>query len=151
MNECGENIRETKQEENKCGLKRMSRKERFFYLGKQTGEIKDELTSADTVESVSRVLNKLTYLMNNVLNDSELSDVKGISKDVYDTIESFKLHDFTRSELEEMLQKLLDKIEEVIEQEKQKEKARKLQELLLELAENAEEIAKIIDIQKIFG
>ena len=160
MNECGEIVREVGQEmkqeclgakDRNCGLKMMSRKERYEYLFKQISELKEELRTANTEESVNTALDKLADLMDKLMHDSQVADVKGWVADISGTIRGVKLHDITRSVLDDMLQKLLERIQEIITEEKQKENASKLKTLFLELAEHSEEIAKIIYINKIFG
>ena len=160
MNECGEIVREEGQEmkqeclgakDRNCGLKMMSRKERYEYLFKQISELKEELRTANTEESVNTALDKLADLMDKLMHDSQVADVKGWVADISGTIRGVKLHDITRSVLDDMLQKLLERIQEIITEEKQKENASKLKTLFLELAEHSEEIAKIIDINNIFG
>lgn len=160
MNGCGEIVREEGQEmkqeclgakDRNCGLKMMSRKERYEYLLKQVSEVKEELRTANTEESVNTALNKLADLMDKLMHDSQVADVEGWVADIAGTIRGVKLHDITRSILDKLLKDFLERVAEIIAEEKQKENASKLKVLFLELAEHSEEIAKIIDINKIFG
>lgn len=163
INEYGEIVREERQERQEmkqeclganncsCGLKMMSRKECYEYLIKQVSEVKQELRTVNTEESVNTVLDKLADLMNRMSKDSQVADVKGWIADIAGTIRDVKLHDITRSALDEMLQKLLDVSGNIIAEEKKKENAGKLKALFLELAEHSDEIAQVIDINKIFG
>ena len=118
---------------------------------KQIRDIKQDLSTSNTEESVNNALNRLSELMDNLVNDIQLTDIKGILADIQGSTRSAKLHDITRSKMIDMLQKLLEKAGEIIMEEKQKELARKLQTLFSELAEHSEEISKIIDIEKILG
>ena len=80
-----------------------------------------------------------------------MTDVKGWVADISGTIRGVKLHDVTRSALDDMLEKLLKRAMEIITEESKKENANKLKTLFLELAEHSNEIAEIVDINKIFG
>lgn len=156
MNECGEIVREEGQEMKQeclgsCTLKMMSRKERYEYLFKQISELKEELRTANTEESVNTALDKLTDLMDKLMHDSQVADVNIWFSDITEILNSVKLHDITRTIFDHLLRDFLSRLEEIIAEEKQKENAGKLKTLFLELAEHSEEIAKIIDINKIFG
>lgn len=134
-----------------CGLRMMTRKKRFEYLVKEVSEVKQELRTANTEESVNTAMDKLSNLMDRLSKDSQLTDVKGWVADISGTIRGVKLHDVTRSALDDMLEKLLKRAMEIIAEESKKENANKLKALFLELAEHSDEIAEIIDINKIFG
>lgn len=157
INEYGEIVREenTMTQEalgaTNCGLRMMTRKERFEYLVKEVSEVKQELRTANTEESVNTALDKLSTLMDRLSKDSQVTDVKGWVEDISGTIRGVKLHDVTRSALDDMLEKLLKMAMEIIAEESKKENANKLKALFLELAEHSDEIAEIIDINKIFG
>lgn len=159
INEYGEIVREDKEMKQEClgsnngncGLKMMSRKERYEYLVKQVSELKEKVRTANTEESVNTALDELAELMDKLMKDTQLADVKVHTADIAGVIRGVKLHDITRSVLDEMLQKLLDKAAEIITEEKKKENVGKLKALFLECAEHSEEIAKIINIEKIFG
>ena len=161
INKYGEIVRgkegqEMKQEclgakDSNCGLKMMSRKERYEYLFKQVSEVKEELRTANTEKSVNTALDKLEDLMDKLMHDSQVADVEDWEADIAGTIRGVKLHDITRSILDKLLKDFLERVAEIIAAEKQKENAGKLKTLFLELAEHSEEIAKIIDINKIFG
>ena len=128
-----------------------TRKERFEYLVKEVSEVKQELRTANTEESVNTALDKLSTLMERLFKDSQVADVKGWVADISDTIRGVKLHDVTRSALDDMLEKLLERAREIIAEESKKENASKLKALFMELAEHSDEIAELIDINKIFG
>ena len=149
INEYGEIVRE--ENTKNCGLRMMTRKERFEYLVKEVSEVKQELRTANTEESVNTALDKLSTLMDRLSKDSQVTDVKGWVADISGTIRGVKLHDITRSALDDMLEKLLKMAMEIIAEESKKENANKLKALFLELAEHSDEIAEIIDINKIFG
>lgn len=149
INEYGEIVRE--ENTKNCGLRMMTRKERFVYLVKEVSEVKQELRTANTEESVNTALDKLSTLMDRLSKDSQVTDVKGCVADISGTIRGVKLHDITRSALDDMLEKLLKMAMEIIAEESKKENANKLKALFLELAEHSDEIAEIIDINKIFG
>lgn len=158
INENGEIVREERKQEClganiscNCGLKMMSRKERYEYLIKQVSEVKQELRTANTEETVNTALDKLASLMDKMTKDSQVADAKGLIADIAVTIRGVKLHDITRSALDEMLQKLLDVSRNIVAEEEKKENAGKLKALFLELAEHSEEITQVIDINKIFG
>ena len=157
INEYGEIVREEnamKQEAlgaKNCCIRLMTRKERFEYLVKDVSEVKQELRTANTEESVSTALDKLSNLMERLFKDSQVADVKGGIADISGTIRGLKLHDVTRSALDDMLEKLLETAKEIIAEESKKESANKLKILFMELVEHSDEIAEIIDINKIFG
>ena len=149
INEYGEIVRE--ENTKNCGLRMMTRKERFEYLVKKVSEVKQELRTANTEESVNTALDKLSTLMDRLSKDSQVTDVNGWVADISGTIRGVKLHDITRSALDDMLEKLLKMAMEIIAEESKKENANKLKALFLELAEHSDEIAEFIDINKIFG
>ena len=149
INEYGEIVRE--ENTKNFGLRMMTRKERFEYLVKKVSEVKQELRTANTEESVNTALDKLSTLMDRLSKDSQVTDVNGWVADISGTIRGVKLHDITRSALDDMLEKLLKMAMEIIAEESKKENANKLKALFLELAEHSDEIAEIIDINKIFG
>lgn len=149
INEYGEIVRE--ENTKNCGLRMMTRKERFEYLVKEVSKVKQELRTANTEESVNTALDKLSTLMDRLSKDSQVTDVKGWVADISGTIRGVKLHDITRSALDDMLEKLLKMAMEIIAEEIKKENANKIKALFLELAEHSDEIAEIIDINKIFG
>ena len=160
INEYGEIVREENQEMKQeclganncnCVLKIMSRRERYEYLIKQLSEVKQELRTANEEKTVNNALNKLADLMDKLMKDSQLADVEGWTADISGTIRGVKLHDITRSVLDDMLQKLLERAEEIIAEEKKKENAGKLKALFMQLENHSDEIAKIIEINKIFG
>ncbi len=143
INEYGEIVREKNT--------MMTRKERFEYLVKEVSEVKQELRTANTEESVNTALDKLSTLMDRLSKDSQVTDVKGLVADISGTIRGVKLHDVTRSALDDILEKLLKRAMEIIAEESKKENANKLKALFLELAEHSDEIDEIIDINKVFG
>ena len=109
-----------------CGFRMMTRKERFEYLVKEVSEVKQELRTANTEESVNTALDKLSTLMDRLSKDSQVTDVKGRVADISGTIRGVKLHDVTRSALDDMLEKLLKMAMEIIAEESKKENANKL-------------------------
>lgn len=132
-----------------CGLRMMTRKERFEYLVKEVSEVKQELRTANTEESVNTALDKLSTLMDRLSKDSQVTDVKGWVADISGTIRGVKLHDVTRSALDDMLEKLLKRAMEIIVEENANKLKVKLKALFLELSEHSDEIAEIAEI--IFG
>ena len=92
----------------------MTRKERFEYLVKEVSEVKQELRTANTEESVNTALDKLSTLMDRLSKDSQVTDVKGWVANISGTIRGVKLHDVTRSALDDMLEKLLKMAMEII-------------------------------------
>ena len=134
-----------------CVLRIMTRKERFEHLVKEVSEVKHELRTANTEESVKAALDKLSTLMDMLYKDIQVVDVKGWVMDISGTIDGAKLHDVTRSALDEMLKKLLERAREIIAEESKKENAKKLKALFMELARHSDELTEIIDINKIFG
>ena len=152
INECGEIVREEMKQKclGKGNLKIMSRKEHYEYLSKEVSKAQQELWKANTEKSVNEALDKLAELMNKLSHDSQVAEVNGYIADISSTIQYVKLHDITRSVMMDMLQRLLDRVQEIIAEEKKRENAGKLRKLFLELAEHSEQIAEIIDINKIF-
>lgn len=136
-----------------CNIRMMTRKERFENLVKEISEVKHELRTANTKESVNNALDKLSTIMNELSKDSQVADVKGMVADISGMICGAKLHDITRTVLDGMLEKLLERARKIIAEESKKENAKKLKALFMELAEHSDEIAEIIDIDsnKIFG
>ena len=134
-----------------CSLRIMTNKERFEYLVKEVSEIKQQLCTANTEESVNTALDKLSTLMDKLSKDSQVADIKGCVENISGMIHGVKLHDITRSTLDDMLEKMLERARKIIAEESKKENANKLKTLFMELAEHSDEIAEIIDIEKIFG
>lgn len=155
MNEYGEIVRQEgkgmKQQELGSGIRKLTQKERYAYLVKQVSDVKHELRTANTEETVNGALNRLEDLIDTLSYDRQLAALKGWVADLSGTIRGVKLHDITRSKLVEMLEELLKRANEIIAEEAKKENVNKLKALFLELAEHAEEIANVIDIDKIFG
>lgn len=150
VREVGKEIKQKCLENQICDFKN-TRKERFEYLLKQVGELQQELRTANTEVSVNATLNKLADIIGELSKDSQFEDIKGGISDIAGTICGVKLHDITRSVLDDMLKKLLERAKEIIEEEKKKENAGKIKKLFLEFAEHSNEIAQVIDINEIFG
>lgn len=157
INEYGEIVREEntmKQEAlgvNNGELRMMTRKERFEYLVKEVSAVKQELRTANTEASVNNTLDKLSTLMDNLSKDTQVSNVRGLVADISGTIRGVELHDITRSVLDDMLEKLLERARKIIAEESNKERVNSLKTLFQELVKHSDEIANIIDINKIFG
>lgn len=134
-----------------CELCKYTRKERFERFLKDVTDIKNKLRTANTEESVNNALDELATFMDHSSKDSDLADIKGFILDIAGTITGVRLHDVTRSALDDLLEKMLNRVNEILAEEKKKENASKLKTLFTELAEHADEIAGIIDIEKIFG
>ncbi len=135
----------------KNGLRALTRGERFGVLVRRVSEAQKELRTANTEDDVNNALDTISTIMYEEYRDWQVSDVKGVVEDIAGTICSVKMHDTTRSDLDDLLEKLLDRAREIIEEERKKEMAKKLEILFLKLAESADDIAKIIDIKEIFG
>ena len=155
INECGEIVREKMEQEaletKNCNIRQMSRMERFEYLHEQVSKLKQELREANTEKSVNMALDKMADLMDGLSKDNQVSDIKGYIADIIGTIQAVKMHDVTRSSLDDLIQKLLERVKEIIAEERKKESALRLKTLFLELAEHSYEIAQVIDINKIFS
>lgn len=127
-----------------------TRKKRFEQLVNDVSALEQELRTANTEESVNVALDKLEVLMNELFKNAQLEDIRGGLADISGTISGVKMHDITRTVLDEMLQKLIEKAKKIIAEETEMEKAEKLNALFMELAQHSDEISKLIDINKIF-
>ena len=144
-------LREEKKQDALGHVCKLSRKGRYERFVKDVCEIKQKLHVANTEEAVGNALKKLSQRMEWDSKDSQLSEVKGAIADIHGTINAVKLYDFTRSQLDDMLEKLLESAREIISEETKKENAGKLKTLFLQLAEHSDEISEVIDVTKIFG
>ena len=160
---------ETEEFKQWCEKRLMSRVKPFEYLHKQVSEVWQELCMEDTVY-VYTILDKLADLMDESSEDINLSIVKWFISDITEQI-SYVRKDITEvATLKEPIELLLKRTEEIIEQEREiieqerriaeetpkeerrkKEAALRLKAWLLELAEHSDEIAQVIDVNKIFG
>ena len=133
------------------GVRILTRKECYEAFAKELGDCRKELMSAKTEEAVENELNKIKELMEKNSKNQQLNDVEGWTLDIAGSINAVRMHDSTRSSIDVMLEMLLETIEEILQEEKKKEeeKARKLRNLFLRLAENAEQITKLVDIENI--
>lgn len=134
------------------GVRVLTRKECYEAFAKELGDCRKALMSAKTEAAVENELNKIKELMEENFKNQQLNDVAGWTLDVAGSINAVRMHDSTRSSVDEMLKVLLEAVDEILQEENKKEeekarKARKLRNLFLRLAENAEQIAKFIDIE----
>ena len=131
------------------GVRVLTRKELYEEFAKVVKDCRKALMSAKTEDAVENELNKIEELMENSSKNQQLNDVAGWTLDVAGSINAVRMHDSTRSSVDEMLKMLLETVDEILQEEnkKEEEKARKLRNLFLRLAENAEQIAKFIDIE----
>lgn len=134
------------------GVRRLTRKECYEAFAKEVGDWRKALMSAKTEAAVENELNKIKELMEKNSKNQQLNDVEGWTLDIAGSINAVRMHDSTRSSIDDMLKMLLETIEEILQEEnkKEEEKARKLRNLFLRLAENAEQIAKFVDIENIW-
>lgn len=125
------------------------RKELYEEFAKEVKDCRKALMSAKTEDAVENELNKIKELMEKNSKNHQLNDVEGWTLDIAGSVNAVKMRDSTRSSINTMLQELLEAIEEILQEEnkKEEEKARKLRNLFLRLAENAELIAKLVDIE----
>ena len=150
-NEYGENLKGKCTEMEACGIREMSRKERYQLFKKEVEDAKQNLRTANVPVSVNEALEQLNKLMENAVKDMQLEEVRGWTADIAGSIIAVKLHDYTRSELGVMLKKMLDCVEEIIAEETKKERVEMLRRFFISCAENAEAIAEIVDIDSIIG
>lgn len=138
---------------NDSDLTKMSRKEFYEYLFQKVSEVIKELDAAKTEASVNKALDKLTYLMDKIMNASEFADVTAWTVEITSSLNRVKLHSLTIDSFEQILQAALSQIEGIIkvEEEKEHSNAAKLRTLFLVLADHSEEIAKIIKVDDFFG
>lgn len=160
INECGEIVRDGEKMEQEalgaknCNIRQMTRMERLEHLREQVSKLRQELRDAYTENSVDKVLNELDDEMDGFYKSSQVfDDVKGYIADILGLIKAVRVHDVTRSALDDLIQKLLERVNEIIaeEEKRKKESAVRLKTLFLELAEHSDQIVELIDINKIFG
>lgn len=106
---------------------------------------------ASTTEAVETAINSLAVLMEKSVKDNQLKKIYNWTADINGTVRAVKMHDCTRKEMICLLDKMLENVESLISEEKSHEQVEKLRKLFLACADNAEAIAKIIDINKIVG
>ena len=133
------------------GIRIMTRKERYEYLVREVGTVQHELRTANTEETINKALEKLSKLADGMCRDIQLADVNDWFTDIQGTICAVKLHDCTRSTLDELLNLFLEGVRKIITEENKKENEKKLKLLFEMMAENADKIAEMIDTTKIFG
>lgn len=126
----------------------LSRKERYELFREKVTELRERLHTPNTEASVKEAIRDLENFMRCSSRNRDLSDISSFIFDVIGTIEGVKLHDVTRSSLDDLLSKVLEAVNAIIEKESRNEKARKLRELLTDIAQHAEELADILDIDK---
>lgn len=133
------------------GVRVLTRKECYEAFSKEVVDCRKALMSAKTEAAVEDELNKIKELMEKNSKNQQLNDVEGWTLDIAGSINAVRMHDSTRSSIDNMLKMLIETIEEILQEEnkKKEEKARKLRNLFLRLAENAEQIAKFVDIENI--
>ena len=130
----------------------VTRKERYEALYNEVSVLKQKLSKASTEKEVSESLDYLAkFFMKVTVNDQQWSSIIELVEEIVGTISAVQLHDATRNVLNDLLQKLLLRVETIIAEEREKENTGKLKKLLYKMAEHAPEIAKIVDINKIFG
>lgn len=160
INECGEIVRDGEKMEQEalgaknCNIRQMTRMERLEHLREQVSKLRQELRDAYTENSVDKVLNELDDEMDGFYKSSQVfDDVKGYIADILGLIKAVRVHDVTRSALDDLIQKLLERVNEIIaeEEKRKKESAVRLKALFLELAEHSDQIVELIDINKIFS
>ena len=139
------------EETKNCGLRMMTRRERFEILETRLNAVKEELCAATTEEAIKTALDKVSGIMDELANDSQVpDDVKDLVADISTTIQNVKLHKSTLLVLDKMLGKLLKKAMQIIKEERKNEKSYKLKLLLIELIKHVDEISEIIDVDKFF-
>ena len=134
--------------ENNSILKISTKKERFETVTAEISVVRNALRTANTEEAVTSALDNLATLVYRISREEE---VKGLALDIAGMIHAVKMHDAIRSSLDDILEKLLERVKDIIMEEQKQENVSKLKTLFLELAENAEALAEIVDIGKIFG
>ena len=128
-----------------------TKKDRYFYFGNQVRECQEELMAGERQEQLNETLKKFKRLMKQVANDEQLEDIKGWSLDIIGTVDSVRCHDTTRAELSTLLDSFMERIGDLRKEEEQKERVEKARAFFTKLAEHAEDIAMIIDLEQIFG
>lgn len=134
-----------------CGIRMMTQRERYEYFRKEVNSVKSKLMEASTTEAVETAINSLAVLMEKSVKDNQLKKIYNWTADINGTVRAVKMHDCTRKEMICLLDKMLENVESLISEEKSHEQVEKLRKLFLVCADNAETIAKIIDINKIVG
>lgn len=129
----------------------MTQKERYERFRSDVCSVKAELLEANSTEFVDAAITRLATLMESSVNDAQLKDIYNWTADVNGTIHVVRMHDYTRNELASLLDSMLDSVNSLITAEKAKENANKLRAFFQNCAEHADEIAQIVDINKIFG
>lgn len=134
-----------------CEIRMMNQRERYEYFRKEVDSVKNKLMEASTTEAVETAIDSLAVLMEKSKRDSQLKELYNWTADINGTVRVVKMHDCTRNEVVGILNKMLENVDSLISEEKSHEQAEKLRRFFLECADKAEDIAKIIDVNKIVG
>ena len=132
-----------------CGLCKPTRKQHYEYVAREIERSQDAIRTANTEQGVNEALEYLSRFIISMSKDSEMMDLNEYIKGIQGTIYSVELRDATRLDLEATIDGLLERVRQIIDEESKKERARRLKNLFQELADNAEEIADIIDLSVI--
>ena len=138
--------------ENQCTeVRKPTRKELYEQLHADVQSTIEAIKGAKTEEEINAALHKAEETFNHYRNNSDYKEVYNFFGDITGTITQVMLHYAVRQDLIKVLEALLAVINQILEEEKQAERIKRVRAFFLECAEHADEIAKDIDMNKIFG
>mgnify|MGYP004680824235 CR=1 FL=1 len=106
--------------------------------------------AAASEAEVSEEIDKLEKLIDVFFNSD--SQIEILRNDVKETLHKFKMHDCTRDHVTKMLMFLENSVlEQILEEEKKAANIDRLRKFFKECADNAEEIAEVLNICQIFA
>lgn len=126
-----------------------SRKAELQSIRQQVVDIRDAIKNAKSENDVHGALNAMGILLDNIKNDADLdtyvSNFQGVLNGV-------RMHNNTCKELDDMLGTFLTVLDDdLIYAEEKHERVEMLKRLFQQLAENAESLTELLDINAIFG
>lgn len=112
--------------------------------------LKNAIHDAPNEETLNTLLTDLSNLLTSLDKDEHLANVQHFLADLIGTVESVKMHDYTRANLEQMLDEFVNSMSEEIAHAEENKNVEKLRALFENLANHAEEISKFINIEEIY-
>lgn len=134
-----------------CNIREMTRKECCEYFCEEVTAVKTRLRVAETAEEVDTAVKNISELMENTAKVIQLEAVGNWTSVIKKNANAVRKHDCTRTELISLLNEMLEYVESLISEEMSRERTDKLRAFFLECAENAEDIAEIVNLNKIVG
>ena len=127
----------SKDNNNFCGLRVMTMKEVLQKIQKDAQQAHNILKSTDSQDDIHIVLNRI----HGYQVDCRVSArIKAFIDDLRGSACAVSLHDFTRTQMCEMLQQLITMLEDELAQEEHNERVQRMRKFFTVLAEHAEEV-----------